>query len=70
MALILNIQWWIFLYYISKTFKIKISKLLDVQDLAAKYVPPEDLWFYNQFKEIEKIDGSVETDYDDNLDLP
>jgi len=35
----------------SKPLQIKRAKLLDVQDLAAKYVPPEHLWFYNQFEE-------------------
>jgi len=27
--------------------KIKEDKFRDVQDLAAKYVPPNSLWFYN-----------------------
>jgi len=27
--------------------KIKEAKFQDVQDLAAKYVPPNYLWFYN-----------------------
>jgi len=27
--------------------KIKEAKFRDVQDLAAKYVPPNYLWFYN-----------------------
>lgn len=38
----------------SKNLQITRAKLLDVQDLTTKYVPPEDLWFYNQFKEIKK----------------
>ncbi|XP_025192024.1 LOW QUALITY PROTEIN: uncharacterized protein LOC112592227 [Melanaphis sacchari] len=30
-----------------EVLKIKDAKFRDVQDLAAKYVPPENLWFYN-----------------------
>lgn len=30
-----------------EVLKIKEAKFQDVQDLAAKYVPPENLWFYN-----------------------
>lgn len=30
-----------------EVLKIKEAKFRDVQDLAAKYVPPENLWFYN-----------------------
>jgi len=27
--------------------KIKEAKLKDIMDLASKYVPPDNLWFYN-----------------------
>ncbi|KAL5236965.1 hypothetical protein ACI65C_004375 [Semiaphis heraclei] len=30
-----------------EVLKIKEAKFRDLQDLAAKYVPPENLWFYN-----------------------
>lgn len=51
----------------SKNLQIKRTKLLDVQDLAAKYVPPEHLWFYNQFEEnyVENNDVPCLSDYED-----
>lgn len=30
--------------------KIKEAKLKNVRDLASKYVPPDNLWFYNDLK--------------------
>jgi len=32
-------------------FSIKAAKLKDVFELTAKYVPPQYLWFYEQFLE-------------------
>lgn len=51
----------------SKPLQIKRAKLLDVQDLAAKYVPPEHLWFYNQFEEnyVENNDVPCLSNYED-----
>jgi len=53
----------------SKPLQIKRAKLLDVQDLAAKYVPPEYLWFHNQFEEnnyyVENNDVACLSDYGD-----
>lgn len=42
---------------------IKAEKLKDVRELAAKYVPAENLWFYEQFEET-KYDNSVLSDYE------
>jgi len=41
--------------------KIKEAKLKDVRDLASKYVPPDNLWFYNDLK-------SNDLPYEDNSD--
>lgn len=49
----------------TKCLQIKRAKLLDIQDLASKYVPPEHLWFYNQFEQIEVENYDVQTDCED-----
>lgn len=53
------------LYFIP--LQIKRAKLLDIQEFAAKYVPPEHLWFYNQFEEnyVENNDILYLCDYED-----
>lgn len=42
--------------------KIKEAKLKDVRDLASKYVPPDNLWFYN---DLESNDLPNENDSDE-----
>lgn len=42
---------------------IKAAKLKDVRELAAKYVPAEHLWFYEQFEETI-IDNASLSDYE------
>lgn len=34
------------------SIKIKVEKLQDVRALAAKYVPPQYLWFYEQLESL------------------
>ncbi|CAI6374563.1 unnamed protein product [Macrosiphum euphorbiae] len=41
---------------------IKAAKLKDVLELASKYVPPQHLWFYEQF--VETNDDTVLSDYE------
>ncbi|KAF0688722.1 NAD-dependent protein deacetylase Sir2B-like, partial [Aphis craccivora] len=46
----------------NRRLNIKAEKLKDVRELAAKYVPAEHLWFYEQFEETN--DTSVLSDYE------
>jgi len=46
----------------NSSIKIKDAKLKDVRDLASKYVPPDNLWFYNN---LESNDLPINEDSDE-----